>query len=639
MGLQEIDVNKIQIMLSPREKVNFTEWVERNIVLDTKSSSQPGPYRFALTPFLREVAHEIIEKPNVRVVIKKSAQVGLTQLMLNIIAYYQCVDPSPVMYVTSTLSLAETTSSTRFDPMVKRIPYLVTHSRRDTVRLKEFSESLVLFAGANTPVTFRSIPIKVLILDEVDSYPLALGSKGGRTEGSPIALAEARTRTFEVGEKKIIEISTPIAEGTSVIDSSFNLSDQRYYQCPCPKCDKYQKIEFDNLRWNKKDYSSVYLECIHCGHKILEDDKTVMLEKGKWVKENEGDGLYPGFQLNSLLSPKGWSPWNEIAMRYDTSKNNEDLKQSFYNTILGKSYLNKLDMADPDRIKSLMETNDKIGEVPEWAKYLTGAIDVQGNRVEVMTCAWGKSLRCHVVDHKIMFGNLENEEFKEELNEWIDCENKTNLGVVFKKVLVAVDSSFNTSLVYSFCRRHNYRHVIPIKGQEKLSMPFSGPRYLDRFKFSNRAKKTGVALYNIGIDVLKERLYRSLNLDSEDVRNDSVWNLTTFAKGFDEEFYLQLTAEKRVFKKRADGTIKSMWVKVRRRNEILDLLIYNKACAYIAGLETKIQKDEKIKIRNTQLKRLAKQKELQNKVEREEVDRPVTQRKSSKGFGNFFGDL
>lgn len=638
MGIQDIDVNKIQVMLSPRERVDFNEWVERNIVLDTKSSSQPGPYRFALTPFLREIAHEIVEKPNVRVVIKKSAQVGLTQLMLNIIAYYQCIDPSPVMYVTSTLALAETTSSTRFDPMIKRIPFLVTNSRRDTVRLKEFSESLVLFAGANSPVTFRSIPIKVLILDEVDSYPLALGSKGGRTEGSPIALAEARTRTFEVGEKKIIEISTPIAEGTSVIDSSFELSDQRYYQCPCPKCDKYQKVEFENLNWNRSDYNLVYLECIHCGHHILEDDKTVMLERGKWVKENEDKGFYPGFQLNSLLSPKGWSPWSEIAMRYETSKNNEDLKQSFYNTILGKSYLNKLDMADPERIKSLMETSDEIGDVPEWAKYVTGSIDVQGNRVEVMACAWGRNLRCHVFEHKIMFGNLEKEEFKEEVNEWISCEHRTKLGFAFKKTLVAIDSSFNTSLVYSFCRRHNSKQVIPIKGQEKLSQPFSGPRYLDRFNFSNRVKRMGVALYNVGIDLLKERLYRSLNLDSEDIRNESIWNLVTFAKGFDEEFYLQLTAEKRVYKKRADGTIKSMWVNVRRRNEVLDLLIYNKACAYIANLETRMRRDEKVKLSNTRVKNKLVKKEITEKVIKDEVN-PKVKRTRGEGFGNFFGDL
>ena len=45
--------------------------------------------------------------------------------------------------------------------------------------------------GANSAVGLRSMPVRYLFLDEVDAYPASADD-----EGDPVALAEARTRTF-----------------------------------------------------------------------------------------------------------------------------------------------------------------------------------------------------------------------------------------------------------------------------------------------------------------------------------------------------------------------------------------------------------------------------------------------------------
>jgi phage terminase large subunit GpA-like protein len=70
----------------------------------------------------------------------------------------------------------------------------------------------------------------LLFLDEVDAYPPSADD-----EGEPVALAEARTRTFS-WRRKVFLASTPTIKGLSVIEREFEASDQRRYFVPCPHC-------------------------------------------------------------------------------------------------------------------------------------------------------------------------------------------------------------------------------------------------------------------------------------------------------------------------------------------------------------------------------------------------------------------
>ena len=57
--------------------------------------------------------------------------------------------------------------------------------------------------GANSAVGLRSMSARFLFLDEIDAYP---GDVEG--EGDPVALAEARARTFGRRRKALL-VSTP----------------------------------------------------------------------------------------------------------------------------------------------------------------------------------------------------------------------------------------------------------------------------------------------------------------------------------------------------------------------------------------------------------------------------------------------
>ncbi len=105
---------------------------------------------------------------------------------------------------------------------------------------KEFPGGVLILTGANSAVGLRSMPARYLFLDEVDGYP---GDVEG--EGDPILLAERRSATFQ--RRKIFLVSTPKTRSLSRIEREFEASDKRYFFVPCPHCQEYQTLKFENL--------------------------------------------------------------------------------------------------------------------------------------------------------------------------------------------------------------------------------------------------------------------------------------------------------------------------------------------------------------------------------------------------------
>ena len=156
-----------------------------------------------------------------------------------------------MLAVLPTVEMAKRNSKQRIDPLIEEsevLSKLVRPARsRDsgnTVLTKSFPGGLLAMTGANSAVGLRSMPVRYLFLDEVDGYP---GDIDG--EGDPVALAEARTRTF--ARRKVFIVSTPTIKGVSRIEREYEASDQRRYFVPCPHCRHMQWLQFEQLRWDK----------------------------------------------------------------------------------------------------------------------------------------------------------------------------------------------------------------------------------------------------------------------------------------------------------------------------------------------------------------------------------------------------
>jgi phage terminase large subunit GpA-like protein len=141
----------------------------------------------------------------------KGAQVGGTECGNNWIGYVIHHVPGPMLAVQPTTELAKRFSEQRIDPMVEETPALrerVAPARsRDSGNRqlsKEFPDGQLVMTGANSAVGLRSMSARFLFLDEIDAYP---GDVDG--EGDPVALAEARARTFGWRRKTLLISTRP----------------------------------------------------------------------------------------------------------------------------------------------------------------------------------------------------------------------------------------------------------------------------------------------------------------------------------------------------------------------------------------------------------------------------------------------
>jgi phage terminase large subunit GpA-like protein len=177
-------------VLTPDPLLTVSEWADRYRVLSQRASSEPGRWRTARTPYLKEIMDCLSpSSPYQRVVFMKGAQVGGSECGNNFLAYVIHQAPGPMMAVAPTVELAKRNSKQRIDPLIEesevlreRVKERRSRDSGNTVLSKEFPGGVLILTGANSAVGLRSMPARYLFLDEVDGYP-------GDVEGSPARLS------------------------------------------------------------------------------------------------------------------------------------------------------------------------------------------------------------------------------------------------------------------------------------------------------------------------------------------------------------------------------------------------------------------------------------------------------------------
>ncbi len=390
----------IQAALTTRSEQRRSEWADANRILTGRASAEPGPFRTNRTPYLRAIADALAPAhPAQRIVFMKGAQVGATETGTNFVGYVIDVVPGPMMIVQPTVELGKRYSKQRLEPLVTSTPSLrgkVAPARsrdsNNTILQKDFPGGVAIITGANSAVGLRSMPARFLFLDEVDGYPSDAGG-----EGDPVALAEARTRSFGF-RRKIFLASTPTFSGRSTIEREYRASDQRRFFVPCPHCQHMQHLRFEQLRWTKGKPETAAYHCEKCGASATEGDKTEMLSRGEWraTAAPTTRGCI-GFHVSSLYSPVGWLSWADIAADWEKAMNaGPDAIKTFRNTILGETFQERGDAPDAER---LFERREPF----RWAWFrvmslvLTAGIDNQAAPARLELAVWGWGPGVHVL--------------------------------------------------------------------------------------------------------------------------------------------------------------------------------------------------------------------------------------------------
>ena len=108
----------------PPPNLSVSMWSDNHRKLSSESSAEAGQWRTDRVPFQREIM-EVINDPNVEeITFLKSAQVGATEILLNTIGYYIDQEPSTILCLQPTLTMAQAFSKDRLAPMLRDTPRL-----------------------------------------------------------------------------------------------------------------------------------------------------------------------------------------------------------------------------------------------------------------------------------------------------------------------------------------------------------------------------------------------------------------------------------------------------------------------------------------------------------------------------------
>lgn len=563
-------------MFKPPKAQTVSEWADENRVLVSDSSSEPGRWRTDRAPYQREIMDAFTQPGIYEIVVMASAQVGKSEIELNMMGRAIDNDPGPMLYVQPTDKVAEDYSKRRIAPMIAACPTLrdkvYAAKGRDaanTITMKTFPGGSLAIIGANSPSDLASKPVRYIFLDEIDRFPASAG-----TEGDPIELAERRTETFR-HNRKIVKTSTPTIKGVSKIEKAYMRGTQEEWHTECPHCREYSYIRFDDIKFDKEKFrdengetnynvSNSRWRCPLCQQETPEYE--VKRLPAKWVVKNEralSNGVR-SFRLNAFMSP--WSDWNDIALSFLQAKDDPELLKVFHNTMLGESWELRDRSGAPEKLYDRREHYN--AEVPSGVLVMTMGVDTQDNRLEYEVVGWGREEESWGISKGIIPGRPDSPGVWEEIDNLLDREWTMRNGMKMRILATFVDLGGHFSEeVCLECAKRASRRVFAIKGDAGESKP------LVRV-MKESARRADAVRFLIGVDGGKEAIMYATSVETPGPRY--MHYPVDYRCGYDKEYFRGLCSEKLVVKRRAGQTVMA-WEKTYERNEPLDLRNYARA--------------------------------------------------------------
>lgn len=569
----------VKLSLAIGEELDVCDWADKYRKLSKEGSADPGQWKTSKTPYMIEILKCITDRKTRKVTIMSSSQVGKTEMLLNLIGRFIHLDPCSMLLIQPTLEMAKSFSHERLTPMIRDtepLKRIVSQDNNDTILRKKFPGGYLKLIGSNSPSELASRPIKIVLMDEVDRFPLSAGK-----EGSPIELAEKRTTTFH--NSKSLRVSTPTIDGISVIQKEFRKSSQEEWALNCPSCGEYQVLRWENIKWSNRDGKTVQMMCDSCGTLSNEKSWKENEGQGRWIAENPEEKVHRGFSMNALASP--WISWSEIVNKFYEDKDDPNKLQTFYNTILGRAWIATLsDMKDFMKIY-----NQRISygaELHGDIKLLTAGVDVQNDRLEVEVVGYGVNQTSYGVLYKVIYGNPEERKTWDKLDELLQKNWHYADGRTIRVASCLVDSGHSTNAVYEFVSDKEERNIFAIKG-----IGGDGKAPLNGFRITDKEGAHNVKLLSLGVNALKDIIYSRLDL--EDDRPGRCYFSDDPEKGYTPEYFKGLTSEVKRIKHTPRGS-KLVWevVEGRKRNEPLDIRNYANAAMLLIEQSTGILEEE-----------------------------------------------
>ncbi len=576
-------------MFKPPPDLLPSQWAEENIRIP-EGNAIPGKFRFANAPIQREPVDMFVDPDCYRVTLMWGAQIGKTFAALIVQGYAIDVRPRSQMMMQPSEADGQIWMETKFNSLVdasKGIASRLAKPRgREGVnnqRVKSYPGGYLMMAWAGSPRTMRGRSAPLIVCDEVDGYARL-------KEGHPVGLLWQRSATFG-DDRFLFEISTPTITDASYIAEAYEAGDKRYFWIPCPHCEEFQVLRWENVSWigrlsknlddakedlktdDHEPMSAAYV-CDHCGQPWNDGQRIAAIRKaestgGGWRAEKpfKGHASYHAWEAYSTMRNLG-----EIVRDYLDKLKSDDL-QTFANVSLSQTYSVAGDQADPDALESRAE--EFAAQVPMGGVYLTAGIDMQEDRLELEVVAWGEGEESWSVDYRVLWGDPLAGDVWNDLDDVLAGVYTHETGAPLPIMAACLDTGGSkgyTQCAYEYLRGKTGRRLFGIKGLPNFGRPIV--EKMMRKQSGKNARK--IDLFGVGVDEAKLIVMRRLavekpgpgycHIPADRNAEDNGHTLAEWCK--------QITAEKLVIHYVKGDPVRAWHKSDKARNEALDCRAY-----------------------------------------------------------------
>jgi phage terminase large subunit GpA-like protein len=519
-----------------------------------------------------------------RIVMMTAAQVGKTELLLNVIGFHIDQEPAAILLVEPTLEMGEAVSKDRIAPMIRDTPALQgkikdprSRDSGNTLLHKTFPGGHITIAGANSAASLASRPIRVLLCDEVDRYPASAG-----TEGDPVNLAIQRTSNF--WNRRIMLVSTPTIMGISRIEKAYETGTKERWCVPCPVCGEFQPYDWGQIVY--KELTEPLMKCRKCGALCTEKHWKNGQSRGIWIPDKTGEVRTRSFHLNAFASP--WTTWKSLVEQYEEAyRNGEEELKVWWNTKLGLPWESRSGAIEVDILESRREAY--AAPVPDGVLVLTCGVDTQDDRLEAEVVGWGVGKESWGIEYRVFYGDPGQKEVWLALDDFLSHFWSYADGEEIGISCACIDSAGHyTDDVYRFCKPRARRNIFAIVGRGDSGKPsVSKP---------SRNNRRHVPLFTLGVSTIKGSLYSRLRIDRPGPGYCHFpIEPKTNHRGYDSPYFKGLVSERMVVK-RVRGKERIEWEtrSAGIRNEPLDVRVYATGALEILNPDLERRKERRI---------------------------------------------
>jgi len=280
--------------------------------------------------------YKVIHKYH-NVVIQKCSQVGMTEMLFNLMMYY-LKQGLRTMFLVRDDGWRHVYVQDRVNGLIKYVPYYKNNHSLDptdpkSTKLKRFFNTTVRFAGVRNAANLFSTPAQVIIVDEFDLC-----------NQENLVFADDRTgwKTHEnQDDPYTVKIGNPTIENWG-INKELKKVDQYYWHAECDHCGHQQRMEWTTHFVEKDDSSKSGWKlkdpkgnpvCTNCNKSFNRRGK------GHYKLVNKGDKESSiGIHIDKLRWDVSKNAIKKLFIKWEEAQTSIIAKEHFYNQELGLPY-------------------------------------------------------------------------------------------------------------------------------------------------------------------------------------------------------------------------------------------------------------------------------------------------------------